>query len=257
MKFEEWLGTQGLAHSSILKYAGAIDGPLTDWGTQHAILHAPLRTINDPHEFAALAELIENTDIFIERNKRGNSMYGAALNNYIRYLTATIPTQEIGALGRFSEKLTQLEKAVATELPFDPKGHVDARMRGLRDVVRRQGQPKFRKSLIAAYEGKCAVSGCSLLPILEAAHITPFLGPATNLVSNGLLLRADIHTLWDLGLIAVNPSTMLVAVNELAHDATYKSFAEVPIFQPDVAAFRASPAALAHQWAIFNGDITI
>jgi putative restriction endonuclease len=44
------------------------------------------------------------------------------------------------------------------------------------------------------------------------AHIMPYMGPATNDVQNGLLLRADVHTLFDLGLIAVEPDPLEVLV---------------------------------------------
>ncbi|WP_169719739.1 HNH endonuclease, partial [Novosphingobium acidiphilum] len=54
-----------------------------------------------------------------------------------------------------------------------------------------------------AYDGKCAVTSCAIEPLLEAAHIHPYLGPKTNHVTNGMLLRADIHTLFDLGLLAI------------------------------------------------------
>lgn len=59
--------------------------------------------------------------------------------------------------------------------------------------------------------------------LLEAAHITPYLGPDTNSITNGLLLRADLHTLWDLGLIAVNPSTRMVWVSPSVNDPTYQA----------------------------------
>ncbi|MGQ0589825.1 MAG: HNH endonuclease [Sphingosinicella sp.] len=90
--------------------------------------------------------------------------------------------------------------------PFDPKNVVDGRAKVLAEVTRRQGQFRFRNDLIAAYGGKCAITGCSVLPLLEAAHIYPYRGHETNDVTNGLLLRADIHTLFDLGLIAVLPN---------------------------------------------------
>ena len=53
------------------------------------------------------------------------------------------------------------------------------------------------------YEGKCAVTGCDVPDVLQAAHIFPYMGPETNHPSNGLL-RADIHTLFDLGLIELS-----------------------------------------------------
>ena len=86
---------------------------------------------------------------------------------------------------------------------FDPANTKDERDRTLREIVQRRGQPKFRYDLIAAYGGKCAVTGCDVLQALEAAHISPYLGEQSNHVSNGLLLRADIHTLFDLNLFAI------------------------------------------------------
>ncbi len=72
-----------------------------------------------------------------------------------------------------------------------------------RDVTRvgiflRRGQPAFRKSLLEAYDSTCAVTGSKVLSVLEAAHISPFKGAHTNVVTNGMLLRSDIHTLFDL-----------------------------------------------------------
>jgi hypothetical protein len=87
---------------------------------------------------------------------------------------------------------------------FDPTSIEDARRRMFGAIVLREGQPRFRQELIRAYDGKCAISGCALVQVLEAAHIHPYRGKDTNCVSNGLLLRADIHTLFDLGLIWVD-----------------------------------------------------
>lgn len=62
------------------------------------------------------------------------------------------------------------------------------------------------------YQGQCGITGCAVKPLLEAAHVTPYLGEYTNNFANGFLLRADIHTLWDLGLIAAHPDTRSVWV---------------------------------------------
>ncbi|WP_213435166.1 MULTISPECIES: HNH endonuclease [Lysobacteraceae] len=96
---------------------------------------------------------------------------------------------------------------------FDAKNVEDARKRVLAGIVRRQGQPAFRKALIDAYGGSCAITGCALIAILEAAHVHPYRGEHTNVVSNGLLLRTDIHTLFDLRLIAIDPETLTVLVS--------------------------------------------
>jgi hypothetical protein len=103
---------------------------------------------------------------------------------------------------------------------FDPKSDEDAKERTLASIIRRQGQPKFRNALVLAYNGKCAISGCNAIEALEAAHIIPYSGKGTNDLSNGLLLRADLHTLLDLGLLAIDPESMRVLLSpRLAHTA--------------------------------------
>ncbi|MBE2321408.1 HNH endonuclease, partial [Solirubrobacter sp. CPCC 204708] len=72
-------------------------------------------------------------------------------------------------------------------------------------VAQRRGQSTFRNQLLEAYDLRCAITGSNAVAVLEAAHICPYRGDHTNRVDNGLLLRADIHTLFDLGLIWVTP----------------------------------------------------
>lgn len=254
MQFKDWLASEGLSSSTVKKYVGAIDGALTKWGIENKITSKPLRTVIDLDEFSALSELIESTEIFVERNLRGNNMYGAALDNYAKYLAhiADSFADTNAATGPFDDQLVSIEHGEAELHPFEPNDKEDGRERVLRDVVRRQGQPKFRSSLIAAYESRCAITHCPILVVLEAAHVTPYLGPHTNLVSNGLLLRADIHTLWDLGLVAIDPVKMTVSVNSKLQEQSYLSLEGSPVFQPAAIASRVSHPALTQQWAIFQ-----
>ena len=67
----------------------------------------------------------------------------------------------------------------------------------------RLGQGAFRILVTEAYGRKCAISGERTLPVLEAAHIQPFSENGPHLVSNGILLREDLHTLFDDGYITV------------------------------------------------------
>lgn len=68
----------------------------------------------------------------------------------------------------------------------------------------RRGQAEFRASLIGAYDGKCAVTGSRIVDLLEAAHILPHAEGTNYRASNGLLLRADVHTLYDLHLLSID-----------------------------------------------------
>jgi putative restriction endonuclease len=69
----------------------------------------------------------------------------------------------------------------------------------------RLGQGAFRVLVTDAYQKRCAVTGERTLPVLEAAHIQPFASDGPNRVSNGLLLRSDLHILFDRGYITVTP----------------------------------------------------
>lgn len=63
----------------------------------------------------------------------------------------------------------------------------------------RIGQGAFRVQLTDAYNRRCSISGEKTLPVLEAAHIKPHSESGPNKVSNGILLRSDMHKLYDAG----------------------------------------------------------
>lgn len=116
-----------------------------------------------------------------------------------------------------------LEANEADDEPFDPTSVTDAREKVLREIRARRGQKQFRDALIEAYAARCAITGCEVLDVLEAAHVTPYLGPETNHVTNGLLLRADLHTLFDTQLVAVDPETLKVLVSPRIQDPMYRA----------------------------------
>jgi len=69
----------------------------------------------------------------------------------------------------------------------------------------RLGQGGFRVAVIDAYDRACAVTGERSLPALEAAHIRPYADDGSHDVRNGLLLRSDVHRLYDRGYVTVTP----------------------------------------------------
>lgn len=69
----------------------------------------------------------------------------------------------------------------------------------------RIGQGAFRISVTDAYAKRCAITGEKTLPVLEAAHIRPYASAGPNQISNGLLLRSDMHKLFDDGYITITP----------------------------------------------------
>lgn len=95
-----------------------------------------------------------------------------------------------------------------------------------RQIRNRRGQPAFRKRLRKKYGDKCLVTGCEVFQLVEAAHIRPYRGENDNNVENGLLLRADIHSLFDLDLLGIEPDHLCVELSaELARDVEYAMLA--------------------------------
>jgi putative restriction endonuclease len=133
-----------------------------------------------------------------------------------------------------------------------PEDDYDARLRVFRQIVARRGQPAFRMALLEAYQGRCAVTGCDVPVALEAAHLRPYRGPDSNAVTNGLLLRADIHTLFDLRLLAPEPSTRNIVVSKLLARTQYEALSTRELADPAVAGQRPSQETLEFIWQHFR-----
>jgi putative restriction endonuclease len=82
----------------------------------------------------------------------------------------------------------------------------------------RIGQGTFRALITDAYGRQCAVTRERALPALEAAHIRPFTETLTHQVRNGLLLRSDVHRLFDAGYITVTPKYRVEASSHMRVD---------------------------------------
>lgn len=132
---------------------------------------------------------------------------------------------------------------------FDARNLVDARQRVNRAIVCRRGQREFRAAVLRAYSGRCAISNCDVADVLDAAHVVPYRGKHTNHVGNGLLLRTDLHTLFDLGLIAIDPQKKTIVVHSSLRESQYGTFQGMPLSSPRRARDRPSEAALAMHWS--------
>jgi hypothetical protein len=99
----------------------------------------------------------------------------------------------------------------------------DQRKAVLRQIKQRRGQKLFRDTLIS-YEPKCAVSGCNIVDILEAAHISAYKNDTHNYLGNGILLRCDMHTLYDLDLFAINPESLVIYFAPQIQDEEYTRY---------------------------------
>lgn len=112
-----------------------------------------------------------------------------------------------------NEKIVISDTVVDSSIDFDynkNNADVDLRKRALKPGVQREGASKFRKEVLENYGSKCAISGISVVDAIQAAHIRPYNGPETNHPANGIALRSDIHRLFDLGKIRINPGDLRI-----------------------------------------------
>jgi putative restriction endonuclease len=92
-------------------------------------------------------------------------------------------------------------------------------MFGAPTLVRpRLGQGAFRVGVIEAYEHRCVVTGERTLPALEAAHILPITQEGRHEISNGLLLRRDLHALFDQHYLTITPEKRLLVSRRIREE---------------------------------------
>jgi len=85
-------------------------------------------------------------------------------------------------------------------------------------IVPRLGQGAFRVLVTDTYDRRCAITRERTLPALEAAHIRPYAEGGSHEASNGLLLRRDIHSLFDAGYVTVTPELRFVVSRRIKEE---------------------------------------
>ncbi|MET3225833.1 putative restriction endonuclease [Bradyrhizobium japonicum] len=134
------------------------------------------------------------------------------------------------------------------------KSVIAQRRRVLREISLRRGQKQFRDRLVRRYGLRCQISGYGFAAAVEAAHIRPYASSEDNGVGNGLLLRSDLHTLFDLGFVGIDPKRLRISFNPACMCTSYKEFDGAPLFVgcttgPD-------RGALAQHWEFFQSCLS-
>lgn len=145
----------------------------------------------------------------------------------------------------------EIAETILDALPSDE----DERTRVLAKIVRRKRQAEFRQQLLQAYDGRCAISQFDIAPTLQAAHICSYLGPRSQMVTNGLLLRADLHILFDRMLISVDPGDMRIRISKQLENSCYAELERRPLVLPADRELRPSECRLsAHHDAFLRSE---
>ena len=214
------------------------------WG-RSSRLPEPLQTLVRQHEGLVTAGLPIGTDC------------EGIVSSIQREATHVWPNETQEADDPLRALTTYLDLDVAMEEPhideaqggdFDLGDIVGVPQRVLRATIQRRGQWSFRQGLLAAYGHRCQVTQYTGEPALEAAHIYPYSegGEYTNDLRNGLLLRADIHVLFDLGLLQVAPESLAVRIMKPLAGSSYEAL-DGTVLQ-DSTVLRPSNEALAQKW---------
>ncbi|MBB6488920.1 HNH endonuclease [Rhizobium lusitanum] len=154
------------------------------------------------------------------------------------------------ALLRRYVRRMQVPEENRSRLQDDFPSIVARRRRVLREISLRRGQSQFRERLVRRYGMRCQISGYGFAAALEAAHIRPYAIHEDNGAGNGLLLRSDLHTLFDLGFIGVDPCTLRVSFNPACLCTEYAAYDGIALSingssGPD-------PKALEEHWEFFQ-----
>ncbi|MFJ9623757.1 HNH endonuclease [Streptomyces sp. NPDC101181] len=100
------------------------------------------------------------------------------------------------------------------------------------EATARRGQDGFRRALVHQYGLICAVTGAAPAEVLEAAHLRPFAETEQHRVEEGLILRSDVHRLFDSGLLAIDSELVVHVAPSLAGHEVYSALSGVPLRIP-------------------------
>jgi len=143
------------------------------------------------------------------------------------------------------EETTDKNAAISSEhVDWDPDTARCDHERKMNLVRSRQGQRAFREMLLRIYNGRCAITNTQVTETLQAAHIVEYDGVETNEPQNGILLRADIHNLFDSGLLNINEEHIVCVASELV-GTEYEQYDGKRMHVPVIRSEWPSPKALA------------
>lgn len=127
-------------------------------------------------------------------------------------------------------------------------GEAQARFGEPQLILPRLGQGAFRVLVTDTYNRRCAITHERTLPALEAAHIRPYGDGGEHEARNGLLLRRDIHSLFDAGYVTVTPDLRFEVSRRIKEEFDngrhYYELHGKTIFLPENTVRRPDPEAL-------------
>lgn len=193
------------------------EGPWLAFTSTQCPLRIWLGTFGDAMYLVALSQL---------NVVRALAQYGVPISSPLpRAAVGGCTVSDIPALHRLLRRAFQLSKALPDELLHTFEKQTAGLPRSTeaeRVVVQRVGQDIFRRGLLDYWEGRCAVTGLAVQPLLRASHIKPWAdcdSDAERLdVFNGLLLSPHLDAAFDAGFVTLNDEGIVVVSSQLSMD---------------------------------------
>jgi hypothetical protein len=119
-----------------------------------------------------------------------------------------------------------------------------------KSIRARRGLRKLRDKLLRIYGDECALMGACPRDLLEVAHVVPYPTGDVHAVGNAMLMRSDVHTMWDLNLFGIDPSTLRVHIAPALSGTDYESLSSKTIMSRRDGS-RVVREELAERWRMF------
>lgn len=120
-------------------------------------------------------------------------------------------------------------------------------------VTLRPEQTRFRQALRDRYGDGCQITGCPVMSVIQACHLHRVADGGRDTADNGILLRVDVHVLFDADLIGIDPETLRVQVNPALANTEYADLDGLPLRVGDD---RPDPRDLRHRWEAYNATLS-
>lgn len=180
-------------------YSLAISGVISNWSIDERLTSSALDDVHSVKKLMEIYDGLQNVDIYMQRNMRGNNMYSCAFKLFVEYRkckTSEVLEQDI------SDIICDDSISVT-----DKTAYINTRI----------GQGKYRNKLIGYWEG-CALTGFDDIRFLVASHIKPWKYASNNErldPFNGLLLLPNIDKIFDLGFISFSDKGKIIVSDYL------------------------------------------
>lgn len=188
----------------------------------------------------------------------GKSGIGCLVLGEVFFFDNPVKLSDFGI--NFSRSIVKYKK-YDTDFPFDENSSGEEndftlvvpvnKKKRQQSMTQREGQPWFHTRVCRAYGQQCCISGEDIPELLQAAHIQEYINSSSNHVQNGLLLRVDLHTLFDNGLLAVDEN-YIIHISPLVKSDEYRKYDGTKITLPKDRSNYPSVAALKYKMESFR-----